>query len=42
MGPLIAEDNRGPDVGHDITVLLSNWQMREDVSLVDEYVIHTV
>lgn len=37
MGPLIVEDDLPPDVDHDITVLLSDWLMQEDGSLVDNY-----
>jgi len=37
MGPLIVEDDVPPDVDHDITVLLSDWRMQEDGSLVEEY-----
>jgi FtsP/CotA-like multicopper oxidase with cupredoxin domain len=37
MGPLIVEDDTPPDIDHDITVLLSDWQMREDGSLIDNY-----
>lgn len=43
MGPLIVEDDNPPDVDHDITVLLSDWRMREDGSLVEEYAdMHSV
>ena len=43
MGPLIVEDDSPPDVDHDITVLLSDWQMQEDGSLVEEYTdMHSV
>lgn len=43
MGPLIVEDDTPPDVDHDITVLLSDWQMEEDGSLVEEYTdMHSV
>lgn len=43
MGPLIVEDDTPPDVDHDITVLLSDWQMQEDGSLVEEYTdMHSV
>jgi FtsP/CotA-like multicopper oxidase with cupredoxin domain len=43
MGPLIIEDDTPPDVDHDITVLLSDWRMNEDGSLVDEYTdMHSV
>jgi len=37
MGPLIIEDDLPPDVDHDITVLLSDWIIAEDGSLVDEF-----
>ncbi len=37
MGPLIVEDDTPPDVDHDITVLLSDWQMQEDGSLSEEF-----
>ena len=37
MGPLIVEDDTPPDVDHDITLILSDWKMQEDGSLVDEY-----
>lgn len=37
MGPLIVEDDTPPDVDHDITVLLSDWQMQEDGSLSKEF-----
>jgi len=37
MGPLIVEDDLPPDVDHDITVLLSDWIIAEDGSLVDEF-----
>lgn len=43
MGPLIVEDDTPPDVDHDITVLMSDWQMREDGSLSDEFTdMHSV
>jgi FtsP/CotA-like multicopper oxidase with cupredoxin domain len=43
MGPLIVEDDTPPDVDHDITVLMSDWQIREDGSLSDEFSdMHTV
>ncbi len=43
MGALIVEDDTPPDVDHDITVLLSDWLMQEDGSLVDDYVdMHSV
>ncbi|SDF36613.1 multicopper oxidase family protein [Sulfitobacter delicatus] len=43
MGPLIIEDDTPPDVDHDITVLLSDWRMNKDGSLVDEYTdMHSV
>jgi len=37
MGPLIVEDDAPPDVDHDITVLMSDWQMGEDGSLTEEF-----
>lgn len=37
MGALIVEDDTPPDVDHDITVLLSDWQMQEDGSLGEDY-----
>ena len=37
IGALIVEDDRRPDIDQDITVLLSDWQMREDGSLIDDY-----
>jgi FtsP/CotA-like multicopper oxidase with cupredoxin domain len=37
MGPLIVEDDLPPDVDHDITVLLSDWIIAEDGSLIDEF-----
>lgn len=37
MGPLIVEDETPPDVDHDITVLIADWQMQEDGSLSDEF-----
>ncbi len=37
MGPLIVEDDTPPDIDHDITVLLSDWQMQEDGSLSEEF-----
>lgn len=43
MGALIVEDDTPPDVDHDITVLLSDWLIQEDGSLVDEYAdMHSV
>ncbi|MGB3246524.1 MAG: multicopper oxidase family protein [Sulfitobacter sp.] len=43
MGPLIVEDETPPDVDHDITVLLSDWLMQEDGSLVEDYAdMHSV
>lgn len=43
MGPLIIEDDTPPDIDHDITVLLSDWRLNEDGSLVDEYTdMHSV
>lgn len=37
MGPLIVEDDVPPDIDHDVTVLLSDWRMQEDGSLVEDY-----
>lgn len=37
MGPLIIEDDTPPDVDHDITVLVADWLMNEDGSLIDAY-----
>ncbi|MGB7316624.1 MAG: multicopper oxidase family protein [Planktotalea sp.] len=37
MGPLIIEDDVPPDVDHDITVLLADWRLQEDGSLIDEF-----
>jgi FtsP/CotA-like multicopper oxidase with cupredoxin domain len=37
MGPLIIEDAIPPDVDHDITVLLSDWRMQEDGTLIDSF-----
>jgi FtsP/CotA-like multicopper oxidase with cupredoxin domain len=37
MGPLIVEDDTPPDVDHDITALLSDWQLNQDGSLSDEF-----
>ncbi|WP_299560289.1 multicopper oxidase family protein [uncultured Sulfitobacter sp.] len=43
MGPLIVEDDVPPDVDHDITVLLADWRIREDGTLVDEFAdMHSV
>lgn len=43
MGPLIVEDDTPPDVDHDITVLMSDWQMLEDGSLSEEFTdMHSV
>ncbi len=43
MGPLIVEDDTPPDVDHDITVLLSDWQMHEDGTLSDNFAdMHSV
>jgi FtsP/CotA-like multicopper oxidase with cupredoxin domain len=43
MGPLIVEDDMPPDVDHDITVLLSDWIIQEDGSLVDQFAdMHSV
>lgn len=37
MGPLIVEEATPPDVDHDITVVMSDWRMNEDGSLVEQY-----
>jgi FtsP/CotA-like multicopper oxidase with cupredoxin domain len=37
MGPLIIEDEIPADVDHDITVLLSDWLMQEDGSLIEDF-----
>ncbi|MGJ8627441.1 MAG: multicopper oxidase family protein [Sulfitobacter sp.] len=37
MGALIVEDETPPDVDHDITVLMSDWQIQEDGSLSEEF-----
>ena len=43
MGPLIVEDETPPDIDHDITVLMSDWQMQQNGSLSDEFFeMHTV
>ena len=43
IGALIVEDDRRPDIDQDITVLLSDWRMREDGSLIDDYTnMHSV
>ena len=43
MGALIVEDETPPDVDHDITVLLADWQLLEDGSLTDEFAdMHSV
>lgn len=43
MGPLIVEDDTPPDVDHDITVLLADWQMQQDGSLSGEFAdMHSV
>ena len=43
MGPLIVEDETPPDIDHDITVLMADWQMQEDGSLSDEFTdMHSV
>lgn len=43
MGPLIVEDVTPPDVDHDITVLMSDWRIREDGVLSDQFSdMHTV
>lgn len=43
MGALIVEDETPPDVDHDITVLMADWQMHEDGSLSDDFAdMHSV
>ena len=43
MGPLIVEDDVPPDVDHDITVMLSDWQMNEDGTLIENFAdMHSV
>ncbi|MBO9431428.1 MAG: multicopper oxidase family protein [Roseovarius sp.] len=43
MGPLIVEDDAPLDLDHDITVILSDWIIDEDGSLVDEFTdMHSV
>ncbi|ASM72788.1 multicopper oxidase MmcO [Pseudosulfitobacter pseudonitzschiae] len=43
MGPLIVEDDVPPDVDHDITVLLSDWQLDETGQLLDAFAdMHSV
>ncbi|MDF3351469.1 multicopper oxidase family protein [Sulfitobacter sp. KE34] len=43
MGPLIVEDDAPLDLDHDITVILSDWIINEDGSLVDEFTdMHSV
>ena len=43
MGPLIVEDDVPVDVDHDVTVILSDWILNEDGSLVDEFTdMHSV
>ena len=43
IGALIVEDETPPDVDHDITVLMADWQMLEDGSLSDEFAdMHSV
>ena len=37
MGPLIIEDETPPDVDHDITVLMSDWQVQTDGSLTEAF-----
>jgi FtsP/CotA-like multicopper oxidase with cupredoxin domain len=37
MGALIVEDKTPPDVDHDITVLMADWQVQEDGSLFDDF-----
>jgi FtsP/CotA-like multicopper oxidase with cupredoxin domain len=43
IGALIVEDDTPPDVDHDITVVLSDWQMQKDGSLSEDYAdMHSV
>jgi FtsP/CotA-like multicopper oxidase with cupredoxin domain len=43
MGALIVEDETPPDVDHDITVLMADWQMLEDGRLSDKFAdMHSV
>jgi FtsP/CotA-like multicopper oxidase with cupredoxin domain len=43
VGLLIVEDDVPSDVDHDITVILSDWRLNEDGSLVDEFTdMHSV
>ncbi|WP_299962354.1 multicopper oxidase family protein [uncultured Roseobacter sp.] len=37
MGPLIVEDDAPIDVDHDIAVVLSDWRMERDGTLIEEY-----
>lgn len=37
IGPLIVEEATPPDVDHDITVVMSDWRVNEDGSLVEQY-----
>ncbi|WP_108387679.1 multicopper oxidase family protein [Yoonia sediminilitoris] len=37
MGPLIIEEDTPPDVDRDITVLISDWMMQEDGTLVGDF-----
>ncbi len=43
IGALIVEDETPPDVDHDVTVLLADWQMQPDGQLTNDFVdMHTV
>lgn len=43
MGALIVEETSPPDVDHDVTVLVSDWQMQEDGTLTDDFAdMHSV
>ena len=43
MGALIVEDETPPDVDHDITVLMADWELKKDGSLTDEFTdMHSV
>ena len=37
MGPLIVEDETPPDVDHDITVLMADWDLQKDGTLTDRF-----
>ncbi len=36
VGPLIVEEDTPPDIDHDITAILADWQMQEDGRLTDD------